>query len=163
MKRITTLEDDRTVPYETVISCPTGSGWFLLIIAIGAILILTFDFIPAIYKGKQIDHHFVGQVIGLLFAIAGSLWVYYRTKNSKTEIIKINNKGISTPETGFVEWNLIQNEHVERDRYSDCLQFDVSTSIIEEGDKTILIDLGGYEIEADRLEYLLQLYRGRYE
>lgn len=157
------VEYDRTVPIETVLSCAPGSGAFILVIAGGAFLVLAFVFIPAIYEGKSIDHHFIAQVVCLILVIAGSLWLFFSNRNAKTEFIVLNNKGISTPEMGFVEWSAIQNERVEHGRRSDCLQFDVFTAVDAEEDKTKIIDLDGYEIKTDRLEYLLQVYRKRYE
>jgi hypothetical protein len=78
--------------------------------------------------------------------------------------IVIDDKGISTPETGFLEWSLIQNERIEfSQRAGMYLTFDINASLGEERNSTEEIDMQYYDIETERMEHILEVYRERYE
>jgi hypothetical protein len=106
-------------------------------------------------------------IFALLFIIIFSGWLFYHNKNQKENKILINEKGISTPETGFVGWGQMKNEHISvaRSRSGSCtlLQFEIITGNDEEGENSVDIETDDYEIETEKLEHLLKVYRGRYE
>lgn len=85
--------------------------------------------------------------------------------SEKEKILQIvmNDKGISTPETGFLEWSSIQNERIEFYPGGICLAFDTNASVDEEGSSTKEIDVSQYNIETERMEHALQVYRERYQ
>jgi hypothetical protein len=161
------FKDDSTIPSESVIISRKGTAKWVLWILLALFLFLIFGYIVSIMNksgGIQSEYR---RIFVLLFIIISSGWLFYRNKNQKDKKIVINEKGISTPETGFVEWGQIQNEHisVERSRSGSytLLQFEVTADHDEEGENSMDIEVDDYEIETEKLEHLLKVYRGRYE
>ena len=161
------FEDDRRVPPETIIKRPRYvMTWVMLSGTAIWFLLMSVKIIAALIKDKEINFDFKDILI-FLFVTIGPSWFYFNEKQKKDLRIVINEKGISTPETGFIEWSLIQNEHVEigvsRDAQSYFV-FDIATSSDEKGSKTKRINMLGYNnITLGNLEHLMRVYRGRYE
>lgn len=119
--------------------------------------------IGAIFIGLGIYFLIKGQIFGTLLTGAFGGFIAYRgfgEYSNREPQITLNAKGMETARAPFFAWNDITNERVfieRRSRSTDTyLRYD-STSGEEE------IDIGEFNIDTEKLEHLMHVYRTRSE
>lgn len=159
-----TFRDDPTVPPETIIYPSQVVKVLVIVISVAFVATGIFTFFA---KGFNFNN-----IIMFLVVLVPAGWIFYQryktSVNRKTEMkIVLNNRGMSTPETGFWEWGQIRNEQIiveESGRSRDIsLQFELS-GYDKQGKNSIKMSLlPEFKTTEGTFEYLLRIYRGRYE
>ena len=105
----------------------------------------------------------VFSIIAILIAVIDLIKLWSKIRNPKPQIV-IDNQGISTPATGFIEWQHIFNEKVQ-----GTGAFGSENSLTfyyhnEEADDLLYkkIDIDGLDVSANEMENIIRTYRIRY-
>ena len=148
------VRDDLSIPYETIIKYSKLVFWLNVI---GVIFLISFS--VYLYFGEKK----VSLTI-LLFFIYALYLVYSTVKKSKKNLfIKLNEKGIQTNNTVFLDWDKIKKTNIYRDGFGKNTKYFLKfTYIIKEEYFEEKLNLMYYNSNFEEIEDLIKIYKKRY-
>lgn len=108
------------------------------------------------------DGNFTSQLLPLVIAIAAICYIVINIRRmlKKQPEMVLDNQGLTTPETGFLNWDLIFNEKVTRtDRGKRGILYTFS---FQYPGGLVNIDVSDFNVNKARLERLIRVYKGRF-
>jgi hypothetical protein len=142
-----TFQDDTSIPDETIIYYSSGSteiiiGFILLSVGIYAVIVET--------------------IVGCIFGAIGAYTIYrgFKKRSDRTPQIILNDKGITTIDTGFYSWSVIKNASVIREGSHKNRYYYL---VYEYPKGSERLDISDYNTYQGELNHLLLIYKGRYK
>ncbi len=99
-----------------------------------------------------------------MLILYGIYLIYSTFKNSqKTIFIKINENGIQTHNTVFLEWNKIKKINIYRDGFGKNTKYFMKFSYQKKGEfAEEKLNLMSFELNFEEIEDLIKIYKKRY-
>lgn len=152
------FKDDASVPFMTPIfysklHLTVNILFGLLFVAIGSIIA---------YLAIKNNWELSLKVIGTLIAIAPlyKIFTAFKKMFKKHPELVLENQGLTTIPTGFLNWDLVFNEKVTRtDQGKRGVKFTLS---FQHPVGIVHIDISDLDVTKGRLERLIRLYKGRF-
>lgn len=148
------FNDDLLIPTEMIIH-------FSIFKAIINIIIWGCVLWFGIYLFNDIKYKFPSTII--IFVSIYFLFIKFKNLANRKPQILMNNKGIQIQNDEFISWFYIKNEEivVQRNYGKIKMKKKYLSFFVENSEKFVLINF--YDISSAKLEYVLQVYRVRYQ